>query len=281
MTRLQTFLAGRTNPELYEAYLTPGVFLPWAEAMMRAEPYDGAILDLACGTGAVSRTLARHLAPGARIEAVDIAPPMLDLASVLIARDGVADRVSLHLASAAELPFGDASFDHGFCQQGVQFFPDKVAALREVGRVLKPGAMFTASVWTACADGNPAFHAYEESVARHLGADLAPLGPFAFGDAKALRAIFDEAGFSVHSLERRSIEVALPDVETFALFEMMFVGRPSPEGALMPVIAADDPAGDAAIQALIADLTPALAPYGQPDGTLRLPMTAHVVIAEA
>ena len=289
MTRIADFVAGRSPAELYETYLSPGLFKPWAEQLIdAAPPTEGvrAILDLGCGTGVVSRALAAR-APSASIVGVDVAPPMIDEARRRAATAGVGERIDFRTASADELPFSDGVFDGVYCQQALQFFPDKAAALREARRVLKGdrgrdgNGFFVAAVWTFARDGNPVFEAFEEVVGRRLGEDLLPFGPFSFGDPESLCGVCEAAGFKVRTLDRLELSCLLPDPETFTLFDVLFLGRPGPDGALQPVIAADDPAGDATIANIIGDLTEALSGYLDDSGRIVAPMTANLVVADA
>ncbi len=280
MTLISDFIAGRTPPQLYETYLTPGMFSPWADDLIASIDASGACLDLACGTGIVSRKLAAA-GTAARICALDVVEPMVAVARAQAEAEGLAGRIEFEIGSALAQPYPDGMFDAGFCQQGLQFFPDKVQGVKEARRVLKDGGRLAASVWTKAGDGNPVFGAFEEIVARTFGDDLVPFGPFAFGDPDALAAVVEEAGLSVRSLERKEKMVTLPDARTFVLFDIMFVGRPGADGALQPLIDPADPAGDGVISSLIEEMKAALADYIQPDGTLQAPLTANVVIAEA
>ncbi|QLC21190.1 class I SAM-dependent methyltransferase [Parasphingopyxis sp. CP4] len=280
MTLISDFVAGRTPPQLYETYLSPGLFEPWGDVLLAGLPPSGDCLDIGCGTGVVSRKLA---ADGnvSRIAAIDVADPMIAHAKQVTAAKGLDTRISFDVASALDLPFASDAFDRAYCQQAIQFFPDRIKAMCEVKRVLKPGGQFAAAVWTAAADGNPVFGAFEEIVGRTFGSDLLPFGPFAFGDETALRSVIEEGGLKIHSLERREMECTLPDVESFVLFDLLFLGRPDTDGVLQPVVAPDDPDGDGPVAQLILEMKSALADYVQPDGTLRAPTTAHMVIAEA
>lgn len=280
MSRISDFVAGRTPAELYERYLSPGLFVPWAEELIAMAPPRGAALDIACGTGVVSRALARR-EEVTGVSAIDVAPPMIALAAKLAADEKLADRISFKEASALDLPFDDDAFDCAWCQQGVQFFPDRAQAMREARRVLKPGGAFVAAVWTAAGDGNPVLGALANSIAKRLGEDLLPLGPASFPDPEALRSVVEEAGFTVRALERREVMTMLPDVETFVLFDVLFLGRPGADGTLQPVLDPDDAASDDVVEALIADMTAELGPYIQHDGALKSPKTANVIIAEA
>lgn len=280
MTLMTDFIGGRSPPELYETYLSPGVFAPFADDLLASQPPTGDCLDIACGTGVVSRKLARHDAVE-RVSAIDVAAPMIAHATKLATAEGLADRIEYNVASALDLPFCDDRFDTAYCQQGIQFFPDRVQALLEVRRVLRPGGLFCAAVWTAATDGNPVFAAFEAILARRFGDDLAPLGPFAFGSRSALQSIVEESGLALQSLERHEADAKLPDVASFVLFDLMFIGRPGADGELQPIIAPDDASANGEIREIIAEMENALQAYVQDDGSLLAPMTAHILSAEA
>ncbi|WP_299326509.1 class I SAM-dependent methyltransferase [Parasphingopyxis sp.] len=280
MTLISDFIAGRSPPELYETYLAPGLFSPFADDLLARLPPSGTCLDIACGTGVISRKLARNGAVK-RISAIDIAEPMIAHATALAANEDLADRIEYSVASALDLPFAKDEFETAYCQQGVQFFPDRLQALREARRVLKPGGRFAAAVWTAASDGNPVFGTFEEALARRFGEDLVPLGPFAFGDKDALQSLFEESGFTLQSLERREANARLPDIRSFILFDLIFIGRPGADGALQPIVAPDDPAADEPIREMIAEMEEALSDYVQDDNSLLAPMTTHIAIAKA
>ncbi|CAH1649665.1 Methyltransferase domain-containing protein [Hyphomicrobiales bacterium] len=136
-------------PQIYDRLLVPLIFRPYAEDLairvMATQP--SRILELAAGTGALTRAMAARL-DGATIVATDLNQPMLDLAAAQLAGDG---RVAWQQADALELPFADQSFDTVACQFGVMFFPDKPKSHGEVRRVLRPGGRYLFNVWDAVA----------------------------------------------------------------------------------------------------------------------------------
>ena len=133
-------------PDVYERLLVPIVFEPYAAEMARraAALAPAAVLEIAAGTGAATRELDARLAPATRIVATDLSPGMIEIA---VARQGGSGRVEWQTADAMALPFADSSFDLVVCQFGVMLFPDRVAAYREVKRVLKPGGTFLFAAW--------------------------------------------------------------------------------------------------------------------------------------
>lgn len=276
MALIEDFVAGRTPPDLYAAYLTP-MFRAWADQLVGAHPPFGHVLDLACGTGIVSRALSA--APTVeRVSAIDVAAPMVAKATAL-SQDN--PNITFSLASADDLPFQDQIFDAVYCQQGLQFFPDKPGALAEARRVIKPGGRMVFAVWTAASDGCPAFAALEDIVARELGEAFVPFGPFSFGDPNALRAIVDAAGLNVLALEKRSLLSRLPDPRTLVLFDLIFLGRPASDGSLQPLFDPEDASKDALIEKMIAEYSEAVSEYLQSDGTLLAPMSAHILTVGA
>ncbi len=143
MTTTDTGFTG-SIPEMYERYLVPLIFRPYAEdlALRLGRLRPERVLELAAGTGVVTRELSRAL-PGAKITATDLNQPMLYEA----ARVASAASVEFRQADATELPFADSAFDAVVCQFGVMFFPDRAKAYAEARRVLRPGGRFVFNVW--------------------------------------------------------------------------------------------------------------------------------------
>ena len=132
-------------PKLYDEYLVPLIFEPYAADLanrLAARPIVR-VLEIAAGTGVVTRKLAFVLPDNVSIVATDLNQAMLDLASAV----GTRRPVEWRHADAMQLPFEDASFDAVVCQFGVMFFPDKAKAFSEARRVLKPGGVFMFNVW--------------------------------------------------------------------------------------------------------------------------------------
>ena len=132
-------------PQLYEQYLVPLIFEPYAseiaERVRRRRPR--AVLEVAAGTGVVTRCLAAALPIDTSIVATDLNEPMVRHAEAI----GTVRPVKWRTADAMLLPFPDESFDAVVCQFGVMFFPDRAAAFREARRVLRPGGAFVFSAW--------------------------------------------------------------------------------------------------------------------------------------
>ena len=127
-------------PAIYDEYLVPVFFAPYAEDLVRrlGGVKRGRLLEIAAGSGAATRAMARALPPAVSIVATDLNQPMLDTAAGLTA----AANVEWRQADAQALPFEGASFDAVVCQFGVMFFPDKAAGFSQARRVLRPGGRF-------------------------------------------------------------------------------------------------------------------------------------------
>lgn len=131
--------------QFYERYMVPLIFEPYAVDLARrvAQAAPGRVLELAAGTGVVTRQLAVMLGASADIVATDLNPAMIDEA----ARIGTARPVEWRQVDATQLPFENAAFDAVVCQFGIMFFPDKPQACAEARRVLRPGGLFAFNAW--------------------------------------------------------------------------------------------------------------------------------------
>jgi SAM-dependent methyltransferase len=132
-------------PEIYDKYLVPLIFEPYAIDLAQrlvSLPLTN-VLELACGTGAVTRRLSLALPHNVFIIASDLSQPMLNYAASI----GTSRPVEWRQADAMQLPFDKASFDVVVCQFGAMFFPDKARAYAEVRRVLRKGGLFLFNTW--------------------------------------------------------------------------------------------------------------------------------------
>jgi len=255
------------NPgEVYEREMVPGLFGPWAADLVeRAAPAAGArVLDVACGTGVVTRLLPPRVGPTGRIAGLDLNPGMLAAARASAA--GVP--IEWLEGSAQAMPLPDGAFDFVFCQQGLQFFPDKAAALREMHRVLAPGGRLFVAVWKSSAHC-PGFAAMERALAKYVGADAAKLPPFSFGDRAALRGVIAGAGFRDLVIRAEVKMTRFPSPEAF--FRTITAGAPGMLGLLAQLT-------EPQRRELISEINETLAPHLDDTG-LAFPQPAHVASA--
>jgi SAM-dependent methyltransferase len=132
-------------PKIYETYLVPLIFQPYADDLAKrvAARSVKRVLEIAAGTGVVTRAMSTALRGDASIVATDLNQAMLDQAAAI----GTLRPVEWRQADAMQLRFPDGSFDAVVCQFGVMFFPDKAKAFAEARRVLRPGGVFLFNVW--------------------------------------------------------------------------------------------------------------------------------------
>ena len=137
-------------PKLYETYLVPLIFEPYAADLVNrlSSRSLSRVLEIAAGTGVVTRALASALPESVSIVATDLNQAMLDQGSAV----GTKRAVEWRQADATQLPFQDGTFDVVVCQFGVMFFPEKSKAYAEARRVLRPGGVFIFNVWDRIAE---------------------------------------------------------------------------------------------------------------------------------
>lgn len=194
-------------PEIYDQYLVPLIFESYADDLARRlrSLQHGSVLELAAGTGVVTRALARELPPSVEIVGSDLNQAMLDRA----ADTGTCREVSWRQANALSLPFDDGSFDAVVCQFGVMFFPDKPRAHRETQRVLRPGGRYIFNVWDHIGE-NELADVVTEAVGTLFPVDpprFLARTPHGYCDANEIRQHLAEGGFedvAIEPLEARS-----------------------------------------------------------------------------
>jgi ubiquinone/menaquinone biosynthesis C-methylase UbiE len=207
VNRTDTAFAG-SIPAIYDRYLGPLIFEPYAVdlAQRLAGMTTGSVLEIAAGTGMVTRALARSLPETVSIIATDLNQPMVDFAA---AQEGSA-RATWRQADAQSLPFEDQSFDAVICQFGVMFFPDKRAAYREALRVLKSGGRYLFNVWDRIED-NEVPQIVTEALATVFPQDpprFLARTPHGYHDPATIRDDVQAAGFkqiAIERVERRSL----------------------------------------------------------------------------
>jgi SAM-dependent methyltransferase len=252
--------------QVYERELVPAIFGPWAPQVVGlAAPAAGEqVLDAACGTGVVARLAAERVGADGRVVGFDLNPGMLAVARRLPVA-GVP--VGWVQATAGRLPFRDGSFEVVCCQLGLQFFPDRAAALAEMARVLVAGGRLVAMVWRSI-DHSPGFEVLAAALDRHIGSAAGALmrAPFGLGDEGELRGLVAGAGFRDVGVDGKSGVVRFGSVRELVVAY----------GAGSPLAGPIGGAGPAARAGLLAEVQAALDPWQGAAG-LAFPIEALLV----
>lgn len=182
-------------PENYDKYLGPVFFDMYAADLVARLPDSDlrSVLEVACGTGIVTRKLRDSLPANARLIATDLNQAMIDWARNKFRQD---EAVEWRQADATSLPFQDESFDLVVCQFGLMFFPNKKAGIEEAHRVLVPGGTYLFNVWDAMEHNEIALIAHN-TIKQFFDVDP-PLfyeTPFGFHAAGVIEAMLTEVGF--------------------------------------------------------------------------------------
>lgn len=255
------FQVGRDAPSYYQALV--GRFMtPFVDALVSATVHAGdEVLDVACGTGFATRAAAAAAGSGARVVGTDLNPAMVALARTVPDTSG-AD-LSWSEASALELPFPDGEFDAVICQQGLQFFPDPAAGLREMARVTRGGGRIGATVW-----GQPEESPYLDRQIAMLARHGGWAEPDYWAGESKVREWFSSAVSGDFAIELIEATVDLPPMLSYGPEQLKSLPWSSNFFAL-PRAEQD---------AAFAELDAELAGYRTQDG-IRVPFTSYLATA--
>ena len=263
-----------TSPaQVYEDYFVPGIHARWAPVLLgHAKPRPGErMLDVACGTGIVARRAAPLVGPEGAVTGLDINSDMLAVAREQPSPEGAAIDWQERDASVA-LP--DGPFDLVVCQQGLQFFSDRAAAVRGMRRVLASGGRAVVSVFQ-CLAHHPLYEALIEAEARYLGTSVEAVAtPFSLGSADELHSLFRSAGFRGVEVIAESQEVRFPEPERFVALTLLAAASIITEAEM------DAETRSGLVQTVSREVDATLRKYVKGD-TVAFPMHAHVAIAQS
>ena len=249
----------------YEGLHVEALFRQWATPTLAAAGVSTGdrVLDVACGTGILARTANQLVGPNGAVTGVDIGPGMLAVAEEL------EPRVRWVEGDAGALPFVDGEFDAVVSQFGLMFFPDRVQAIREMLRCVRPGGRIAVAVWEAL-DRSEAYPITVELFRKRAGEAAADAlrAPFVLGDTDELRSLFDEAGASSIDIETQHGTARFPSVR--AMVEADLRGW-------LPImgVTLDEPL----IAQILTEADELLAEYVTAEGTMVFDAPAHLVSA--
>ena len=204
-------------PEFYDRIMGPTHFDAFGAELARRVPArpPGDVLELACGTGRVTRHLRERLSTELKLVASDISRAMLDFARRNLA---AAQGIEWHEADACKLPFGDGAFGAVVCAFGVMFVPDKAACFREARRVLRKSGTLLFNAWDGL-ENNPHGRAAAEVIEGILPDDPAARFasiPYHFNDRAEIGRLLPDAGFAVERIDTVRIACTSPSAREFA-----------------------------------------------------------------
>ena len=228
---------------------------------------DDTILDVACGTGIVARTIFNQIQPARPIVGTDLNEGMVRMARQIT--QNTANSFEWHIASVEELPFDSGRFSLVFCQQGIQYFPDEQAALVEMRRVMAADGRLVISVWGGASDF---FLAMAESVGRHVNPEVGAryLAPFSYQNTNQLPDMLRTAGFSDIKVETLIVDRTMVDIAVSISKEI--IGHPA--GSQVQAT------GEANVNAIAEDVIAACSEYQQGKDMI-VPQHAYLISAKA
>lgn len=262
------------NPaETYERYLGPAIIEHFSRMLLdRTAPRQGQhILDLACGTGIVARRVAPILGIEGRVIAVDISPAMLDVARALPAP--ACATIEWRQGDAVALDLSDKAFDLVLCQQELQFFSDRKAALRGMRRVLAIDGHAVLSAWRGL-EHHPLYEGLFRVISRPFTLEVSDIDlSFSLGCADDLEALLTDAGFQHPQIEALFLDVRLPAPSHFVQITVLGAGTSIPALARLSL-----PARSEIIDTISRELAPLIDRYSRAD-VPQFQMSTHLVVA--
>ena len=262
-----------TAAELYERYLVPAITGVWAADLVRRAALQPGerVLDVACGTGIVTRLAADQVGAQGAVVGLDLNTAMLAVARALPSSAGAP--ITWTEASVVAMPFPDASFTAVLCQLGLQFVPDRPQALREMRRILVPGGRLLLSVFGPLAH-NPAPQALVEALERHLGPHASAIkrAEHELDDPAEIDALVSGADFAEVTIETTTQPIRFPSPREYVRIQF----AATPLATLMKEMSSAQQATLA--EAVITDVSGTLRPYICDDG-LVFPQECHILSA--
>lgn len=252
---LPSYAMGQASfPQMYERWLVGPLFRPWAEVTFEEVKLSPGhrVLDIACGTGIVARVAKERLGAIGYVAGIDISPDMLAVART------VAPDIDWREGNASALPLRDGEqFDVVVCQQGLQFFPDKPAAVAEMRRVLARSGTLAVATWRSDEE-IPFFRELRRVAERHLG----PVADqrYGYGQAGPIEGLLRNAGFSEVRTKTISRTIRFEEGEPFLRLNTMALVGMSAAGKSL-----DNQERERVIEAIMNDSAPVARSYS--DGT--------------
>lgn len=262
-TSIETGQVSRSAADIYEEFFVPALFQRWAGSVADAALIRSGqqVLDVACGTGALTREVAGRVRPDGKATGLDINDGMLAVAR------RKAPEIDWRHGQAEALPFEDGSFDAVVSQFGLMFFRDRKQALREMARALRAGGRLAVAVWDSI-DNTPGYAAAAALLQRLFGETIADSlrSPYALGNTATLKALFDDTGLSGVNIETRHGMVEFPSIQDWMHTDV--------RGWTLADVMDDDQ-----YDLLLKEANVALSEFKTSDGRVAFSSPAHIVTA--
>jgi ubiquinone/menaquinone biosynthesis C-methylase UbiE len=247
--------------EVYEEFYVPSVLREWARTLAEAAGVEvgDSVLDLACGTGVLARTIVDRVGLRGMVVGVDPNEGMLAVAR------RKAPAIEWRVGHAEELPFEGQSFDVVACQFGLMFFGDRTRAIREMVRVLRPGGRLVAVVWDKVEE-LPIYAILEGLLRKHYGPVVIEefLVPHSLGSPELLTSLFADAGVEKPRIERYRATTCFPSLREWLWIEVK-------EWLL------GDSMDEVGFESLLGEAEELFQPFISPEGVLVSPAPGYVV----
>lgn len=263
MSKTEAWQVSDDAAVIYERKFVPALFGSWPPVVADAAgigPGDR-VLDVACGTGVLAREAAKRVGPEGSVTGLDLNEGMLAVAKRVL------PDIDWRQGDAAALPYEDNSFDVVVSQFALMYFSDRVAALREMWRVLRPGGRLAVASW-ASFEKAQGYRVLAEIAERRTNAEAAAVlrSPFVLGDVEELLGLYRAAGVAEPNLDTRDGFAFFPSIEEFVSAEV----KGSPLDSLL---------NETEYRDLMDEAEQGLAAYKAEDGRISIPMAAHIVTA--
>lgn len=252
----------KSAAEVYEEFFIPALFQEWTQKMSDAAQIQTGenVLDVACGTGVLARFAQERVGEKGSVTGVDINDGMLAVA------EKKAPNIEWRKASAENLPFEDNSFEKVVSQFGLMFFEDRIKALKEMRRVLKPDGILAVAVWDSL-ENSPGYAKMTEILKNLFGDQTAATleAPFVLGDKNILSELFAEAGMEEAKIKTETGTARFPSIASWVHTDI--------KGWTLA-----DSINDEQYQLLLDEAQKTLKPFSDDTGKVTFDAPAHIVV---
>lgn len=253
----------RSAAEVYEEFFVPALFQEWASRVADAAHISPGqcVLDVACGTGVVTREASHRVGTSGSVVGLDLNEGMLAVAK------RKASEIEWQQGHAEALPFDSDSFDAVVCQFGLMFFEDRCAAIEQMVRVLRHGGHLAVAVWDSL-ENTPGYAAVTELLKRLFGDEVANAmrAPFVLGDTQVLQSLFTDAGVPDAQITTHEGTARFPSISSWVYTDV--------RGWTLA-----DMINDTQYQLLLQEAEKELQKFVTTEGTVAFRSPAHIVTA--